>query len=172
MRGMKLFCLVGALLLLPLSATAAEVEVYNPAGVRTDGKYVDFFIRKSMDEQKITVPPLSNRFTPGTTEKIQVKDNAETEINRLFLLRGWSDGLPIILPTPECVEKMLEGTDYAPEDVIATRNPSTVRPQWKSWRSTRSWRVPPEHFPFLIAAVSALASNGLRSTRPGHDHRL
>lgn len=105
MRGMKLFCLVGALLLLPLSATAAEVEVYNPAGVRTDGKHVDFFIRKSMDEQKITVPPLSNRFTPGTTEKIQVKDNAETEINRLFLLRGWSDGLPIILPTPERVEK-------------------------------------------------------------------
>lgn len=154
-------------------ATAAEVEVYNPAGVRTDGKYVDFFIRKSMDEQKITVPPLSNRFTPGTTEKIQVKDNAETEINRLFLLRGWSDGLPIILPTPECVEKMLEGTDYAPEDVIATLKPldgqATVE---KLAVNAVMAGCRPEHFPFLIAAVSALASNGLRSTRPGHDHRL
>ncbi len=167
MRGMKLFCLVGALLLLPLSATAAEVEVYNPAGVRTDGKHVDFFIRKSMDEQKITVPPLSNRFTPGTTEKIQVKDNAETEINRLFLLRGWSDGLPIILPTPERVEKMLEGTDYAPEDVIATLKPldgqATVE---KLAVNAVMAGCRPEHFPFLIAAVSALTSNGFDQLGP------
>ena len=49
MRSLR-FLLTGALLLWPLVASAAEVEVCNPAGIRTDGHYVDFFIRQTMDK--------------------------------------------------------------------------------------------------------------------------
>ena len=43
------------------------------------------------------------------SERIEVNDNLE-EINGIYFERGWTDGLPIIPPTEERVEKMLAGT--------------------------------------------------------------
>ena len=161
------FLLTGALIFLPLIASAAEVEVHNPAGIRTDGHYVDFFIRQTMDKEQIRKPPLANRFPQTDVEKVQVKESAETEINRLFLLRGWGDGLPLIVPTPERVEKMLEGADYDPDEVIARIKPldgqATVR---KIAVNAVMAGCRPEHLPFLIAAVRALAKEDFDSLGP------
>ena len=52
MRSLR-FLLTCALLFLPFMASAAEVEVCNPAGIRPDGHYVDFFIRQTMDKEGI-----------------------------------------------------------------------------------------------------------------------
>jgi hypothetical protein len=43
------------------------------------------------------------------SEKLVVDDSIES-INNLFIERGWSDGLPIIPPTEQAVEKMILGT--------------------------------------------------------------
>ena len=38
---------------------------------------------------------------------------------------GWTDGLPVVPPTPERVERMLRGTDRDPNELIAA-----VPPKW------------------------------------------
>jgi hypothetical protein len=40
--------------------------------------------------------------------------------------RGWSDGLPVVPPTPERVARMLTGTTRAPDDVVAVVPPDLV----------------------------------------------
>ena len=40
--------------------------------------------------------------------------------------RGWSDGLPVIPPTEARVARMLEGTDRAPDDIVAVIPPDLV----------------------------------------------
>ncbi|WP_295636988.1 hypothetical protein [uncultured Mailhella sp.] len=166
MRSLR-FLLTCALLFLPFMASAAEVEVCNPAGIRPDGHYVDFFIRQTMDKEGIQKPPLANKFPATDVEKITVEGSPEIEINRLFLLRGWGDGLPLVIPTPQRVEKMLEGADYDPEEVIARVKPlegqATIR---KLAVNAVMAGCRPEHFPFLIAAVRALTKPDFDSLGP------
>ena len=38
---------------------------------------------------------------------------------RLFYENGWTDGLPVILPTAARVRKMLQGTGASPDEVVA-----------------------------------------------------
>jgi len=44
-----------------------------------------------------------------TSEEIVVADSAEA-VTSLYFSKGWTDGLPIIPPTEEAVERMLTGT--------------------------------------------------------------
>ena len=46
-----------------------------------------------------------------TTAMIELPDSLEA-INDHFYLQGWTDGLPIIPPTPERVDKMLAGMPW------------------------------------------------------------
>jgi hypothetical protein len=45
--------------------------------------------------------------------------DTEDNLQRLFYERGWTDGLPIILPTEERVAEMLKGTARPPDEVVA-----------------------------------------------------
>jgi len=47
-----------------------------------------------------------------------LKPDTEDNLHRLFLENGWTDGLPIVLPTEERVAEMLEGTSHAPDELI------------------------------------------------------
>jgi hypothetical protein len=47
-----------------------------------------------------------------------VEADTEESLQRLFFERGWTDGLPIILPTEERVAHMLTGTGQPPEKVV------------------------------------------------------
>src|SRR6202035_4507531 len=49
--------------------------------------------------------------------------DAWQKMNAVFLERGWSDGFPLVAPTPEAVAKMLTGTRRPPEEVIAVLEP-------------------------------------------------
>jgi hypothetical protein len=48
-----------------------------------------------------------------------LEPDSEDNLQRLFYERGWTDGLPIILPTQERVAEMLTGTSHAPDEVVA-----------------------------------------------------
>lgn len=48
--------------------------------------------------------------------------------------QGWTDGLPVIPPTPERVEAMLSGTTLPRETVVAKIPPSWLKPRWKRSR--------------------------------------
>ena len=47
-----------------------------------------------------------------------MKPDTEENLQQLFYDQGWTDGLPIILPTEERVKKMLAGTCAAPDEIV------------------------------------------------------
>ncbi|MCC7396738.1 MAG: hypothetical protein IT455_06690 [Planctomycetes bacterium] len=81
----------------------------------------------------------------------------EDDVERLFYERGWSDGLPIVAPTPERVLRALAGTDLPPGHVIGGVGPAfgeaTVE---KIAVNAVMAGCGPEHLPVVIAAVQAM----------------
>ncbi|MFB3887449.1 MAG: hypothetical protein ACE144_19700 [Thermodesulfobacteriota bacterium] len=159
-KGLALGVAATGLVEFSWSTEASEKDalwVYNPSGVRQEGVFVDEFLKKTMDEQKITKPPLAAQFPRLKVERIQSGDPF-TVINSLFYERGWTDGLPIIPPTENQVRKMLKGTDLAPEEVVAVLDPmkgqATVS---KIAANAVMAGCRPEYMPILIAAVQIVA---------------
>jgi hypothetical protein len=58
------------------------------------------------------------------SDMLEAEDDLE-QINREYYMRGWSDGLPIIPPTPDRVQHMLEGTRRDPQSLIGR-----IPPRW------------------------------------------
>ncbi len=52
------------------------------------------------------------------TRQVLLEQDTEDNLQRLFYERGWTDGLPIILPTEERVQKMLTGTSHSPDEAV------------------------------------------------------
>ncbi len=134
------------------------VEVYNPAGIREDSTYVDKLLSASIQATHRRGPRLAGEFPETRIEKIKVKGDPTEEINELFYQRGWTDGLPIIIPTPGRVREMLRGTDLDPKFVVGILDPmngqATVE---KIAVNAVMAGCKPEHMPILIASVTALA---------------
>ncbi len=72
--------------------------------------------------------------------------------------RGWSDGLPLIPPTPERVAEMLAAADRSPLEIIAVLAPrqgeATV--QVIAINAVMAG-CRPQHFPIVLAAVEAIS---------------
>jgi len=87
----------------------------------------------------------------------EVPDDLEA-INRLYRERRWGDGLPIIPPTAERVERMLCGTPRARHDLVAKIAPgygaATVE---RIAVNAVLAGCEPEYLPLLIAATGAVA---------------
>jgi hypothetical protein len=80
------------------------------------------------------------------------------DVNAHFLEREWSDGLPIIPPTRERIERFLAHTSRQPDEVVATLQPES--------RAVTAWSIAvngvmagcrPEYMPVLVALVEAMA---------------
>jgi hypothetical protein len=79
------------------------------------------------------------------------------EVNEFFFAQEWSDGLPVLPPTPDSVERMLRGTRRDRHDLIGTLAPG--------WGKATVERIAinavmagckPDYMPVLIAAVQAI----------------
>ena len=140
------------------TGSSQTIEVYNPAGIRQDGLYVDELLKKTMTETQKTRPPLAAQFPKVKIEKVSITQDAFPEINDLFYKRGWTDGLPIVPPTKERVQEMLKGTDLPPDQVVGTielmKGQATVE---KIAVNAVMAGCRPEYMPVLIAAVQAIA---------------
>ena len=138
----------------------------------TTGQQADF-IRKMVDEQidgiirgltelpAVPSPRGSQNGSQGT-ETFTVEMN-ETPVgldavNRFFAERDWSDGIPVIPPTPAAVEQMLKGTGRQPQEVVMVMEPgfglATVE---KIAINAVMAGCRPEQFPVLLAAIDCLA---------------
>ncbi|MBR4665692.1 MAG: hypothetical protein IKO93_17645 [Lentisphaeria bacterium] len=87
------------------------------------------------------------------------------EVNLYFSQNGWTDGLPVIPPTPARVNEFLKYTDLEPDAVIAAIPPS--------YRQATARLVavngvmagcPPEFMPILIAFTKAMTDGDFRRT--------
>ena len=85
-----------------------------------------------------------------------LEPNTEADLYRLFLESGWTDGLPIVLPTEERVAEMLTGTDRDPKEIVGMMSVTTheERLQYTVERvavNAVMAGVRPEHFPVILA---------------------
>jgi hypothetical protein len=85
-----------------------------------------------------------------------LEPDTEENLHRLFLENGWTDGLPIVLPTEERVAEMLTGTDRDPKEYVGMMSVTTheERLQYdveKVAVIAVMAGARPEHFPVILA---------------------
>ncbi len=70
--------------------------------------------------------------------------------------RGWTDGLPVVPPTPELVLRMLQGTQRAPDEVVGLAPPDYVECAVEKVAINAVLAgCKPEYLPLVLAAVEA-----------------
>jgi hypothetical protein len=87
---------------------------------------------------------------------------ADTEENlcRTFVENGWTDGLPIVLPTEERVAEMLTGTDHAPDEIVG-RMIITTHQEKMEYTVEKVAAIAvmagarPEHLPVILALAAS-----------------
>jgi hypothetical protein len=88
-----------------------------------------------------------------------LEPDSEANLHRLFLKNGWTDGLPIVLPTEERVAEMLTGTDHDPQEVVG-RMSVTTHEEMKEYTVEKvavnavMAGARPEHLPVVLAIAS------------------
>lgn len=122
---------------------------------------------------------------PGTAERLEatfgntlgarrIELGAEEDPIEALFDRGWSDGLPLVPPTPERVLRMLAGSDRPADAVVAevppNHTPATVE---KIAINAVMAGCKPEYLPVVLAAVEAACDeafgmHGLLATTLSH----
>ena len=100
------------------------------------------------------------RFTSSTLHSRHVElASAEDEFESMFT-RGWTDGLPVIPPTPERVLRMLTGTTRNPQDVVAIAPPNLVQLTVEKIAINAVMAgALPEYLPWIITALEAVCND-------------
>ena len=89
----------------------------------------------------------------------QLEIDATEDLIEVCYENGWTDGLPVVPPTPERVERMLSGTDRDPDELIAA-----VPPKWgratveKVAINAVMAGCQPAYLPLILTAVQAMTS--------------
>jgi hypothetical protein len=93
----------------------------------------------------------------ATAELVEVADESPESLYALLEEHGWGDGLPVVAPTPDRVDAVLDGYPGDVDEVLA------VLPPRSGAATVRSVAVnavmagcPPAALPVLVAAVRAL----------------
>lgn len=85
-------------------------------------------------------------------------DTAEN-LYRRFVENGWTDGLPIVLPTEERVAEVLTGTDHDPDEIVG-RMLITTHQEKMEYTVEKVAAIAvmagarPEHFPVILAIAA------------------
>lgn len=95
-----------------------------------------------------------DRSTPRLLEP-----DTEDNLQQFFIDNGWTDKLPIVLPTEERVAKMLAGTSRRPDDVVGRLRPTWGREAWeytveKVAVNAVMAGAKPEYFPVILALAA------------------
>ena len=91
---------------------------------------------------------------PDAPDRIRGPDGIEA-LNRLFTSRGWTDGLPVLPPTPRRCEAMLGERD--PDEVAAIVEPRLGRATLGRIAANAVMAgCEPAHFPVVLAATRAM----------------
>jgi len=98
------------------------------------------------------------------TEPRIVGPDTSDNLQQLFLKNGWTDGLPIILPTEKRVAEMLKRTSHRANKVVGKMRPSYPHEDWEYTVEQVAVNAvmagaKPEYFPVILA----IASTGLTS---------
>jgi hypothetical protein len=97
------------------------------------------------------------QFQPPITVEVGTQDQAFVEANNLILMNLWGDGLPILPPTRERVDWILQGSDLAPDHILGKFLPRGGVTNVETVATSLAMAGGrPEYLPVLIAAVQAI----------------
>jgi hypothetical protein len=115
-------------------------------------------LTKPVDPRKLKFQAATVDFsgTPGAF----LEPDTEEDLQQLFYDRGWTDGLPIILPTEERVRKMLAGTCAPPDEVVGEMMRFDIRGTVKYTVANVAVLAvmagaKPEYFPVILATAAS-----------------
>lgn len=105
--------------------------------------------------------PSSGSAAEGKAYPSQVFEYTGTvgEVNRYFVEKKWSLGLPIVPPSPACVDEMLGGTSREPQEVLGRVPPrmGTLTVELVAVHAAMAGCLP-QYMPVLVAALEGLLS--------------
>lgn len=112
----------------------------------------------------LTVEEKKTGFLMRDPQPRLLEPNTPTALIDLFEKNGWTDGLPIILPTEARVANMLKGTSHKPDEIVGTMRPSPPHEAWEFnvemvAANAVMAGAKPEYFPVILA----LSSTGVTS---------
>ncbi len=111
----------------------------------------------SVDPDKVA--GLEAKYGDGMASRRVDFASAEDPIEAMYD-RGWSDGLPLVPPTPERVAKMLAGTTRSPQDVVAVVPPNLVEATVEKVAINAVMAgCKPEYLPVVLTAVEAACTD-------------
>ena len=139
----------------------ATVEGLEQLALSTAGSVVAALTQPlSPEEETATAPAPAEEKTEVVTVTADSYEAALEEFNRLYLDKRWGDGLPLVPPTKEAVERMLLATKRSPDDVIG-RLPyrGGVVTVGKIAVNAVMAGAKPEYLPVVIAAMECVAQD-------------
>jgi hypothetical protein len=84
----------------------------------------------------------------------------DEDVHEAMYARGWSDGLPLVPPTPERVARMCAGTTRSPSEVVAVVPPDLVECTVEKVAINAVMAgCRPEYLPVVLAAVEAACTD-------------
>ena len=103
---------------------------------------------------------LAERFSGAVLRSRRVELGAAEDESEALFDRGWTDGLPVVAPTPRRVLAMLAGTSLPPDQVVAVVPPDLVPVTVEKVAVNAVLAgCRPEYLPFVLAAVSAACTD-------------
>jgi hypothetical protein len=143
---------------LPTALVPGHVDVQSVDELRQNvaAVTVDAVIRNLTE----AVASVGNPVVEPAPSDIVFEGNLD-EVHRFFYENDWSDGLPIVPPTPERVAEFLRWTDQTSETELGTLLPDQRRATvWNVAVNGVMAGCRPEYMPILIALVEAMADPG------------
>jgi hypothetical protein len=128
-----------------------------PAGETAAGAWIDDTLRDRAHEKGLLArTPLAARFPRQRVEVIS-GTTGEEYAQDLYRLRGWTDGLPVVLPTTGRVKQMLAFSDRRPTDTIGEVEPlKGLATLEKIAANAVMAGCRADYFPVVLAAVEAV----------------
>lgn len=138
---------------------------YPPPNISVQNKDEVYQCAKTLVDdllRELTKPSNGGKAAVGTGAESKFRDiefrGDLDEVNEFFDQNRWTDGLPIVPPTIEAVEAMLNFTDHSPEDVVGVLRPGRCEATvWKIAVNGVMAGCRPEYMPVLLALIEAVA---------------
>lgn len=128
-----------------------------PTGQRASGEWIDDTLRARVEEKGLLArTPLAGDFPRQRVELVRGADPT-AEVNRLYRLRGWTDGLPIVPPTLGRIDEMLTSGSLDRHVSLGAVEPlGGVATVEKVAANAVMAGCRPAYFPVVLAAVQAI----------------
>ncbi|WP_172294654.1 hypothetical protein [Pseudoruegeria sp. HB172150] len=152
-----------------MGRTAEELRAYVEGNDPATGEPV---MREIVEGLTGALPPVEEKLAkaPDLSKNRFVPEASEDELHELFLEQGWTDKLPIVLPTKARVEAMLAGTNRKPDEIVGRMQPTKNRGLWsytveKVAVNAVMAGAKPEYLPVILAlAASGVSARGSSSS--------